>query len=97
LQADAEYDTQLLRRKLRSRGVSPKNAINKQAKKIKKLSRPFSKPVDRWICERTFAWYQRKFRFLLVRWERKNTYWHGFLSFALCGVKNWNSWWDRFI
>lgn len=84
LQGDAGYDTQLLRKKLKSRGIAPRISVNKRAKKTKKLGRPFSKPVDRWVCERTFAWYQRKFRRLVVRWERKNIYWHGFLSFAFC-------------
>jgi len=37
----------------------------------------------RWVVERTFAWYQRKFRRLCIKWERKASPWKGFLSLAL--------------
>ncbi|MFP4098906.1 MAG: transposase [Alphaproteobacteria bacterium] len=37
----------------------------------------------RWVVERTFAWYQRKFRRMYIKWERKATPWYGFLFLAL--------------
>ena len=37
----------------------------------------------RWVVERTFAWYQRKFRRVNIKWERKAAPWKGFLSLAL--------------
>jgi transposase len=84
LQADAGYDTKPLRKKLKSRGIKAQISINRRRSKRKRPGRPFAKPVDRWKCERTFAWLQRKFRRLVVRWERRDIYWQGFLSFAFC-------------
>jgi len=46
--------------------------------------RPPNKPIDRWKVERTFVWLQKKYRRLVVRWERKNRYWLGFVLLALC-------------
>ena len=37
----------------------------------------------RWVVERTFAWYQRKFRRINIKWERKSAPWKGFISLAL--------------
>jgi hypothetical protein len=37
----------------------------------------------RWTVERGIAWLQRKFRRLVVRWERKMKYWEGFLTLGL--------------
>jgi len=37
----------------------------------------------RWVVERTFACYQRKFRRLNIKWERKTLPWKAFLSIAL--------------
>nr|WP_316357819.1 hypothetical protein [Candidatus Neptunochlamydia sp. REUL1] len=41
----------------------------------------------RWQVERAISWLQRKFRGLVVRWERKLDYWKGFLNFSL--IKYW--------
>lgn len=38
---------------------------------------------QRWKVERAIAWLQRKFRRIVVRWERKRKYWEGFLTMAL--------------
>lgn len=37
----------------------------------------------RWQVERAIAWMQRKFRRLVVRWERKTKFWEGFLMFGI--------------
>ncbi|MBF0503148.1 MAG: transposase, partial [Candidatus Riflebacteria bacterium] len=39
---------------------------------------------NRWKVERSFAWFQRKFRRLSVRWERKWKFWKGFLLLSVC-------------
>lgn len=84
LQADAGYDTKNLRSKLKHRGIRARISKNQRARKTQKSGRPLLKPIDRWKCERTFAWLQRKFRRLVVRWERRNNYWQGFLAFCVC-------------
>ena len=38
---------------------------------------------QRWKVERAIAWLQRKFRRIVVRWERKKKYWEGFLTTSL--------------
>jgi len=82
LQADAGYDTQALRRSLQKRGIQAEIVVNRRNRKKPKRGRPRAKPIDRWKVERTFSWYQRKFRRLVVRWERKMRYWEGFLGWA---------------
>ena len=37
----------------------------------------------RWQVERAIAWLQRKYRRLVVRWERRTKYWKRFLNFGL--------------
>ena len=84
LQTDKGYDSRQLRNRLRRRGISPMVPRRSWPKRKQPVGRPPSKPVDRWKAERTFAWLQRKFRRLTVRWERKNKYWQGFLCLGLC-------------
>lgn len=86
LQADAGYDTKELRQNLKRRGIQPRISVNQRGRKRPKRGRPVAKPLDRWKGERTFAWYQLKFRRLVVRWERRNLYWHGFILFGLCFI-----------
>ena len=92
LQGDAGYDSKALRKKLKCCGIQPRISVNPRQRKKPKLGRPYAKTIDRWKCERTFAWYQRKFRRLVVRWERRNVYWHGFLAFGFCLM-----WIDRLV
>jgi hypothetical protein len=37
----------------------------------------------RWKVERGISWLQRKYRRLVVRWERRMRYWEGFLMLGL--------------
>ena len=37
----------------------------------------------RWKVERGISWLQRKYRRLVVRWERRMKYWEGFLGLAI--------------
>ena len=84
LQGDKGYDSRSLRNTIRKRRITPmiprRSWPNRKAPK----GRPPGKPIDRWKVERTFAWLQKKFRRLVVRWERKNRYWFGFILLALC-------------
>jgi IS5 family transposase len=82
LAADKGYDAKDLRQRLRSRGIRAQ--IPKRVWKTKKLrGRPMKKDVPRYQAERTFAWFQRKYRRLVVRWERLAACFIAFLALAL--------------
>ena len=80
LAADKGYDSKELRRELRSRGVRPEIPHRVWPKRRKKRGRKLKRSVARFVVERTFSWYQRKFRRLNIRWERKPHYFEAFLS-----------------
>jgi hypothetical protein len=48
----------------------------------KHIGRPIKISVTRYQQERCFAWYQRKYRCLVVRWERRKVYFDAFLDLA---------------
>ena len=81
LAADKGYDSQEKRAVLRKRGIRPQ--FPKRTYKTRKtLGRPIKISVPRFQQERCFAWYQRKYRRLVVRWERQQIYFDAFLSLA---------------
>ena len=86
-EADKGYDAKELRIKLLKRSIYPIIAKRKQGKNAegKKIARWIRR--KRWQVERAISWLQRKFRRLVVRWERKLDYWKGFLNFGL--IKYW--------
>jgi IS5 family transposase len=82
LAADKGYDAKDLRHRLRRRGMRaqiPKRVWNTK----KPRGRPIKKDVPRYQAERTFAWFQRKYRRLVVRWERLAACFNAFLALAL--------------
>jgi hypothetical protein len=82
LAADKGYDAKDLRHRLRTRGIRPQ--IPKRIWKTKKSrGRPIKKDVPRYQVERTFAWFQRKYRRLVVRWERLAACFNAFLVIAV--------------
>jgi transposase len=84
LQADKGYDSRKLRDDLGKRGITPMIDRRTWPDRKPPIGRPPARPVDRWKIERTFAWFQRKYRRLSVRWERRNKYWKGFIIVAVC-------------
>ena len=79
--ADKGYDCQKQRAALRRRGIRPQ--LPKRVWKGKrKRGRPIKNSVPRFQQERCFAWYQRKYRRLVVRWERIAACFNGFLAIA---------------
>jgi hypothetical protein len=57
--------------------------IPKRVWKTKKhRGRPIKKAVPRFQAERTFAWFQKKYRRLVVRWERLAACFDAFLALA---------------
>ncbi len=81
LAADKGYDSKDLRAALRKRGIRPQ--LPKRTRKTKKnRGRPIKISVPRFQQERCFAWFQRKYRRLVVRWERISAYFNAFVSLA---------------
>ena len=81
LYADKGYDALWLRWHLKKcRGIEPQ--ISRRQKPKPETPQPITQNY-RWVVERTFAWYQRKFRRLCIKWERKAAPWNAFLSLAL--------------
>ncbi len=81
LAADKGYDSKEKRAALRKRGIRPQ--LPKRTYKTKKnRGRPIKISVPRFQQERCFAWYQRKYRRLVVRWERQKINFDAFLSLA---------------
>ena len=82
LAMDKGYDAKARRHRLRRRGIRPQ--IPKRVwKRRKPRGRPIKKDVPRYQAERTFAWFQRKYRRLVVRWERLAACFNAFLAVAM--------------
>ena len=82
LAADQGYDAKDLRQRLRTRGIRPqipKRVWNRR----KSRGRLIKKVIPRDQAERTFAWFQRQYRRLVVRWERRAACFNAFLAIAL--------------
>jgi IS5 family transposase len=81
LAADKGYDSKEKRAALRKRGIRAQ--IPKRVWKTKKnRGRPIKISVPRSQQERCFAWYQRKYRRLVVRWQRQTVYFDAFIHLA---------------
>ena len=81
LAADKGYDSTDLRKALRKRGIRPQ--LPKRSWKTRKnRGRPIKISVPRFQQERCFAWFQRKYRRLVVRWERISACFNAFISLA---------------
>ena len=75
------YDAKALRQQLRKRGIRAQ--LPKRVWKTKKpRGRPIKKVVPRFQAERTFAWFQKKYRRLVVRWECLAACFEPFLAIA---------------
>ena len=81
LAADKGYDARWLRKKLWTKGIRPQ--IKKRQRHGKNpLGRPIKELVPRYQQERSFSWLQRKYRRLVVRWERLKVCFDAFLLLA---------------
>jgi transposase len=85
LAADKGYDAKDLRQRLRKRGIRPQ-ILKRVWKRRKPRGRPINKEVPRFQAERTFAWFQRKYRRLAVRWERLAACFNAFLAIAVIHI-----------
>ena len=80
LYADKGYDASWLRFYLQ-KNYQIEPCIPKRQRRNSKKSKVITQN-HRWVVERTFAWYQRKFRRINIKWERKASPWKGFLAAA---------------
>jgi IS5 family transposase len=91
LATDKGYDAKDLRQQLRKRGIRAQ--IPKRIWKTKKSrGRPIKIAVPRFQAERTFAWFQKKYRRLVIRWERLAVCFAAFLAIATVHI-----WMQRLI
>jgi IS5 family transposase len=82
LAADKGCDAKDRRRRLLRRGIRPQ--IPKRVwKRRTPRGRPITQDGPRYQAERTFAWFQRKYRRLVVRWERLAACFNAFLAIAV--------------
>ena len=81
LAADKGYDSKEKRSALRKRGIRPQFP-QRTYKNRQHRGRPIKISVPRFQQERCFAWYQRKYRRLVVRWERKKSNFDAFIFLA---------------
>jgi Transposase DDE domain len=70
-----------LRQNLRKRGIRAQSPTRVWRTK-KPRGRPSKIDVPRFQAERTFAWFQKKYRRLVVRWERLAACFAAFLAMA---------------
>jgi transposase len=80
--ADKGYDAKALRQQLRTRGIRaqlPKRVWRSKPRR----GRPIKQDMPRFQAERTFAWFQKKYRRLVVRWERLAMCFKAFLAIAV--------------
>jgi len=82
LAMDQGDDAHDLRHRLRTRGIRPQIPTRVWTTK-KPRGRPIKKDVPRDQAERTVAWFQRKSRRLVVRWERLAACFNAFLAMAM--------------
>jgi len=84
--ADKGYDAKILRHRLRTRGIRPQ-IPNRVWKTKKPRGRTLKKDVPRFQAEQTCAWFQRKYRRLVVRWECLVTCFSAFLTIAVMSMR----------
>lgn len=84
--ADKGYDSKELRHELRRRNIRPELPRRVWKTRRQPTGPKLSKRVDRYVVERTFSWYQRKFRRLVVRWERNPNNFQAFAHIAFAWI-----------
>ena len=82
---DKGYDSSEVRQQVRKRGIRPQFP-----KRIwggrRKPGRPIKNDAPRFQVERTFSWFQRKYRRLVVRWERIESCFQAFSDLAFIHI-----------
>jgi transposase len=91
LEADKGYDAGWLRQILLGQGVFPlipyRKIKGRVAPSMQEVCDVFKLIRRRWMVERAFAWLKRRYRRLLLRWERLPEIWAGFATLGV--AYNW--------
>lgn len=82
MEADKGYDAEKLRLQILAMKLFPyiphrrmgRDDTEQRTKVLEK---------HRWKVERGISWLQRKYRRLVIRWERRMRYWEGFLMLGV--------------
>jgi len=82
LAADQGDDAKDRRHRLRKRGIRPQ-IPTRVWQHSKPRGRPMKQDIPRCQAEWTFAWFQRKYRRLVVRWERLAGCFNAFVAIAM--------------
>jgi hypothetical protein len=82
LAAEKGSEAKDLRRRLRTRGIRPQMPTRVWDNRMPR-GRALNQDVPRDQAERTVAWLQRKYRRLVVRWERLAACFNAFLAMAM--------------
>lgn len=86
LEADKGYDSSVLRQKLLNCSILPVIPWRENRKDrvpMSQLCSTFQVHTKRWILECSIAWIKRKFRRLLMQWERRWVAWCAMVLLAL--------------
>ena len=86
VEADKGYDSAELRQELLIRGFFPLIPWRKSVKGVpalKEVAANFGLKPIRWVIERTHSWIKRRYRRLMIRWERKRETWNAMIQLAL--------------
>jgi hypothetical protein len=85
LAADKGYDSKALRLQFHQRGIRAQ-----LPKRVWKTSKPRGRllkiDVPRFQAEHPSAWFQKKYRRLVIRWERLAVYFNAFLAVAIIHI-----------
>ena len=81
LEADKGYDAESLRLQILACKIFPYIPYRQFKGRAATSARVLEK--HRWKVERGISWLQRKYRRIVVRWERRMRYWEGFLTLAI--------------
>lgn len=82
LEADKGYDAENLRLQVLANKIFPYIPYRQFGDE---KAEPPTKVLERyrWKVERGISWLQRKYRRVVVRWERRMRYWEGFLTLGI--------------
>lgn len=87
LEADRGYDRGWLRQALLIRGIFPlipyRRIGGRDIPNTAEILKTFHLTKKRWQIERAFAWLKRRCRRLMMRWERKDLIWAGFVTLGI--------------
>lgn len=86
LAGDKGYDSKELREQLRRRNIRPELPRRVWKDRRQPPGPKLERRIERYVVERTFSWYQRKFRRLAVRWERKPELFEAFVRLGFAWI-----------